>query len=160
MILRVISTLFLLAHIQIFGKEETISPVVQIKEKISAHFPKAFVKTEGFDHDKQVLESKIDTMTYDVHRINKAGEVSEKSYKEEGPKSRGFIISIYDCKGKYEGATAVPQTLKSPYWNTFINVIYKKDGTGYYWVTFSFGSRVNDKFKEEILKLLKFNTNN
>jgi hypothetical protein len=56
-----------------------------------------------------------------THARGKAGEVYERTYQQEGPNWKGFLLRVELHEGKYAGAAVIPQTLQGPYFQTFID---------------------------------------
>jgi hypothetical protein len=95
--------------------------------------------------------AKHGTMMFTVHSTSKTGEVYPQTFQKEGPNFKGFILTVSLQEGRYEGAAVVPQTLQGPYFPTYIDGPATDDGRKHYWVTFSYGSRLDAKTKNAIL---------
>ena len=52
------------------------------------------------------------------------------------------------------GQAHFPQTYREPYWETFLDRPLTADGKGHYVINFSYGSRLDPKFKKALLELL------
>ena len=85
-------------------------------------------------------------MIFAIHPQSKTGNIQEKTYEEEGPNYKGFKFSLSVQAGKYQGAAIVPQTLRRPYWQTYIDRPPTEDGKGHYVISFSYGSRLDTHF--------------
>lgn len=101
------------------------------------------------------LIAKKGTMLFTVHGRSKSGEIFPQTYQEEGPNFKGFMLRIKQVKGVYEGAAVVPQTLRGPYYSTYIAAPATKDGLNYYWVRFSFGGRLDENLKNVIYEAIE-----
>ncbi|MCP5516677.1 MAG: hypothetical protein H7A45_05365 [Verrucomicrobiales bacterium] len=113
---------------------------------IREHCPDAAIEA-----DDSGFTARHGTMMFTLHGRSKTGEVHPQTYQAEGPNFRGFLLRISRQEGPYEGAAVVPQTLREPYFPTFIDAPATADGSGHYWVRFSFGGRLDDKTKNAIL---------
>ena len=83
------------------------------------------------------------TQEFMVHNINMTGEISEKPHKTIGPSFKGaiFKISILDEEAAVQAVT--PQTLRKPYWSSYINHL-KFEGYSLFY-SFEYGSRTDRK---------------
>ena len=120
-----------------------------ITKIVLKHFPKADIAVNDGN-----FVAKQGTMVFTVHRRSKTGEVGKKTDQVEGPNYRGFILSISARDGKYHGAAEVPQTLRRPYWQTYIDRPPRKGGKSHYVINFSYGSRLNREFMKAVLEAL------
>ncbi|HEX3890055.1 MAG TPA: hypothetical protein VHX90_04305 [Verrucomicrobiae bacterium] len=98
--------------------------------------------------------AKYGTMMFTLHSVGINGEISSKTYQAAGPNFKGFILIIGIEKGPYQGQAVIPQELKGPYFPTFIDAPLTEDGKNHYWITFSYGGRLDPKLKEAIFKAL------
>jgi hypothetical protein len=48
----------------------------------------------------------------------------------------------------------VPQTLREPYWQTYIDRPATEDGQGHYVINFSYGSRLDQAFMKDLFEAL------
>jgi hypothetical protein len=101
-----------------------------------------------------VFTAKYGTMLFTLHNKSKTGEVYPQTYPTEGPNFRGFILTVSLENGPYEGAAVIPQTLQGPYFPTFIDGPAAEDGRKHYWVTFSYGSRLDEKTRSAIFEAI------
>ena len=101
-----------------------------------------------------VFTEKRSTMMFTLHSKSKTGEVFPQTYQQEGPNFKGFILTVSQQEGRYQGAAMIPQTLQGPYFPTFIDAPATEDGNNHYWVTFSYGGRFDEKVRSAILDLL------
>ena len=116
---------------------------------VRKHFPDAQVT-----RDDGGLTAKHGTMLFTVHRELMTGEILEKTHQVEGPNFRGFLLTVSRRNGKYDGQAIVPQTLREPYWRTFIDAPATEDGKGHYVVHFSYGSRLDPEFTKALFEVL------
>ncbi|MBN1383928.1 MAG: hypothetical protein JW983_03475 [Elusimicrobia bacterium] len=131
------------------------SPIGQIEltESVSKLILKYYPDAE-ISQDNGNLVAKYGTMTFTVHGCSKIGRIFEKTKKVEGPNFKGFILCISVKNGKYGGQACVPQTLRRPYWQTYIDCPPTDDGEGYYAIDFSYGSSLDPKFMKAVLEVL------
>ena len=116
---------------------------------IRKHYPKAKITS---DNGKFV--AKHGTIVFTVHQRWKTGEVRKEAVQVEGPNFKGFLLSISVQEGEYEGAAMIPQTLREPYWQTYIDRPSTEDGTGHYVINFSYGSRLDRDFMQALFEVL------
>lgn len=121
----------------------------RIKKVVRQYYPDAQIA-----QDNGNFTASHGTMMFTVHRVMRDGEILEKTHQEVGPNHRGFILSLSVQDGKYEGAAVVPQTLRRPYWQTYIDRPSTEDGQGHHVINFSYGSRLNEEFKKAIFEVL------
>ena len=100
------------------------------------------------------LVAKHGTMEFTIHGRSKTGEISPRTHRREGPNFMGFVLRLSVGEGRYAGAAVVPQPLRGPYFPTYIDAIPTPDAKGYYWVSFSYGSRVDEELKKAIFAAL------
>lgn len=111
---------------------------------------------------RQCPEAKIDvtdngmvakqgTMMFTLHGRYMTGEIRSQTHQEEGPNFKGFLLKISLHEGDYDGQAVVPQTLHGPYFPIFIDAPMTADGKRHYWVSFSYGSRLDEELKKAIL---------
>jgi len=121
----------------------------KLAKVVKAHFPDATISTKA-----GVMSAKHGTMIFTVHGHNKTGRIDEKTYQREGPNYMGFIVSLSAREGAYAGAAAVPQTFDQRYWDQYFDCPETEDGKGHYVFRFSYGSRLDKKFKEAVFKAM------
>ena len=126
--------------------------IEQLTKAIRKHCPDAIIETT-----KNEFVAKFGTMTYTLHARGKGGEVYEKTYQEEGPNYKGFVLRVELREGKYEGAAAIPQTLQGPYFATFIDATNMEKNNKHHFVAFSFGSRLDSELKKAIMDVIPKN---
>lgn len=99
--------------------------------------------------------AKFGTMLFTIHGHSKTGNISEKTYQQEGPNFKGFLLRIsLEEGGPFQGQAMVPQTVHQVYWETYIDRPPSKDGNGYYNVSFSYGSRIDNDLKQAIFSAI------
>ncbi len=116
---------------------------------IREHCPEAQIEVT-----EKTFTAKFETMMFTIHNRNKGGVFSSSTSQEEGPNYKGFILTVSRANGEYWGATATPQTIKGPYFSTYVDAPQTEDSKDYYWVQFSYGSGVDEKLKAAILEAL------
>lgn len=121
-----------------------------VRGVVEAHFPEASVEVR----DDGVMIARHDTMTFTVHPIMRDGKILPRTEQIEGPTHLGFLLTISVADGQYNGPAVVPQILRYPYWQTFIDRPPTPDGDGHYGINFSFGSRLNRDFVSDLHAVL------
>jgi hypothetical protein len=121
----------------------------KLSTTIREHCPDALIEIS-----ESGFSAKHGTMMFTVHGKSKTGEVFPQTYQEEGPNFKGFLLRVSLKEGAYEGAAVVPQTLRGPYYPTFIDAPRTENGVHHYWVRFSFGSRLDPKLRDAILNVI------
>ncbi|MCA9040290.1 MAG: hypothetical protein KDA65_08095 [Planctomycetaceae bacterium] len=122
---------------------------LRIRSLIAEYFPDAHISQEN-----DQLSASHGTMRFTVHGHSKTGERAGLTYQVEGPNFEGFLFSLSVNEGKYQGQAVIPQTLREPYWETYIDRPPTEDGAGHYVINFSYGSRLNQNFKLALFQLL------
>lgn len=136
----------LTAPAAVAGEASFLERVAAIVQK---HCPEAEIRITS-----NSLTAKHGTMMFDVHHRDMTGEISAESDRMEGPNLRGFLLTITIQEGRYNGQAIIPQTLREPYWQTFIHRPSTQDGTSHYVFDFSYGARTDPELKEAIFGLL------
>ena len=126
---------------------------VTLFERVSKVVQRYYSDAEIAQDDGK-LTAKHGTMVFTVHRHWKTGEIRKETDEVEGPNFRGFVLRISVRDGKYEGQAMVPQTLREPYWQTYIDRPPTEDGKGYYVIDFSYGSRLSRAFMSDLFEIL------
>lgn len=116
---------------------------------IRKHCPDAEIAVSG-----EAFTAKSGTMKFTVHARSKTGEIFARTYEEEGPNFKGFLLRIAVESGPYLGAAAIPQTLQGPYYRTLIDGPATADGAGHYRVNFAYGSRLDADLKQALLETI------
>jgi hypothetical protein len=132
------------------GAEELPADLIaRLTKAIRERCPDAEISAKG-----AAFSAKFGTMMFTVHYRSMTGEVSKETRQEEGPNFRGFVLSVSLQNGRYEGQAMVPQALKEPYFETYIDAVPTEDAKGHFWIRFSYGSRTDSKLKEAIFAAL------
>jgi len=119
----------------------------KLTEKIRELHPSATFSVT----DEGGFVAKQGTTMFTLHPRVKTGEIG-KPYQEEGPDQRGFLLRIR--MEIYHGPLVKPQTIKGPYYSTFVTVIPAEDEKHFYRIELSYGSKVKLKERQAILDLL------
>lgn len=109
--------------------------------------------TIQFDRAKHVRLS-FHTRTFLVYGGSKTGRYAKKAHEEEGPDVDGIMVEVRVAEGRYLGAAQTPQTLRRPYWQTFINEYPIAKGRQHLFLNLSTGARPNRKIVSQIHQLL------
>lgn len=91
--------------------------------------------------------------TFMVHGGSKTGRFAKKAHEEKGPDVDGLMVEVRVGEGRYLGAAATPQTLRRPYWKTFINQYPISQGREHLFLSLSTGAQPN---REVVSKVYKF----
>lgn len=94
------------------------------------------------------------TRTFMVHGGSKTGRFAKKAHQEKGPDVDGLMVEVRVGEGRYLGAAVTPQTLRRPYWKTFINQYPISKGREYLFLSLSTGARPNREVVAKVHKLL------
>jgi len=120
--------------------------VDQLTRVIRAHCPDAEIEVS----DEHGFVAKQGTMLFTVHGIAKNGEISPDTHQEEGPNFKGFLLRVQLREGPPMTAAVVPQTLKRPYFATYIDAPPTEKEDQHFAVSFAYGGRVDEKLKKAI----------
>jgi hypothetical protein len=125
------------------------NPITTVKSIVSEYYPEASI-TETDNKTKFTFK----TMEFKIHGHQMTGKILETAHNEIGPSHLGFIISITFHENGVNQQAMLPQTLKEPYWNTFLNKINHENGKSQYFGSFSYGSRVQKEFIKKVSEAL------
>jgi len=123
--------------------------VNKLKEVIKKECPDAEFEVEG-----DTFTAKRATMMFTLHGRWKTGEITSKTHQQEGPNYKGFLLQVTSRRGREVYQLVTPQTMREAYWSTYINNPPTPDGKDHYWVSFSYGSRLDEKVKAAILEAI------
>lgn len=101
------------------------------------------------------FEASANTRTFSVHGGSKIGRWSEEPHIETGPGFQGFIIAVAIQEGPYVGAAVVPQVLRMPYWQTFVDAAALDGDERHVKINFSFGARVPIRLQHAVMSLFQ-----
>ena len=93
------------------------------------------------------------TRPFQVHGAYMTGEYAEKTHEEEGPHRQGFLLHVRVGKGPDVGQLALPQTLREPYWQTYIDKSEGHKGE-YLLLRLSYGSRTDEKLLDRLKRVV------
>jgi hypothetical protein len=117
---------------------------------IKSQRPDAIIETKD-----GAFFAKSGTTIFTIHGHSKTGEFSKETYQQEGPNYKGFLLRIsLEKGGPFQGQAMVPQAVHEVYWETYIDRPPTKDGSGYYNVSFSYGSRIDKDLKQVIFSAI------
>ena len=122
---------------------EALEPLVK------ASYPDATLEVTG-----PQFKVRFDTMVFTLHRRSMTGRFSEKTYEREGPNNRGFLLTVRWKKGPYETQLVTPQTIRRPYWSSFVNGIEDRSKGTHLAVHFAYGARVKPEFRDQVLAVI------
>ena len=105
--------------------------------------------------DDAGLTARFDTQAFTVHNRDMLGRIAKETHAEEGPNNKGILLTLTTEQGKtYQGQAEVPQTLREPYWHTYINAYPLAEGDQHLWLVLAYGGRVDEKLVEKINSLI------
>jgi hypothetical protein len=114
----------------------------------------AVIRKECPDAEFEVADNtftaKHGTMMFTLHNKSMTGAISSRTHQKEGPNYKGFILKVTLEQGRRVNQVVTSQTLRGPYFPTYIDDPPTPDGKNQYWVTFSYGSRLDKKLKTAI----------
>ncbi len=144
--LLVVSTLVLVSAALTCKAEPLPDALVgRLTTVVREHCPDATIEAT-----KDLFTAKHGTMMFTRHGGSKTGEILSQTHQEEGPNFKGFVITVGAAKGFCVGQADNPQELRGPYYSTYIDAPLTEDGKNCYTLTFSYGSRLDPKFKQAI----------
>lgn len=123
--------------------------IKSLTETLQKHCPDA-----KFEVKNNEFIAKHGTMQFTVHGHSMTGEISRDTHQVEGPNFKGFLLRVSLQDGAYNGQADVPQTLKEPYFQTYIDAPATPDKKHYHWVSFSYGGRLDPKLKQAIFEAI------
>ena len=93
------------------------------------------------------------TRPYKVYPQSKAGRLGRELVEREGPDDEGILLRAHVQKAGEVNQAAVPQTIREPYWSTYLNV-YPVAGTGkQIYMALSYRGWTDKKLIERITKV-------
>lgn len=94
-------------------------------------------------NDASTLTVSYRTQTYKIHGSWMTGEISKEAHDEVGPTFKGFVLTISLQPAGEINQALTPQTLRRPYWQTYIQVtpVHESDKQ-LYW-SLSYGSQTD-----------------
>ena len=95
------------------------------------------------------------TQNYKIHGGSMTGEFSKEAHNETGPTFKGFILTIQvQPKGEINQAVT-PQTLRRPYWQTYIQVTPLAGSDKQLYWGLSYGSRTDTNLLARIMQAVE-----
>ncbi|MCP4899479.1 MAG: hypothetical protein GY906_21140 [bacterium] len=123
---------------------------VQLLPIVRTAYPNSDI---AFESDR--MTASANTRSFTVHGGSKIGKWSTEPHIEKGPSFEGFILTIAVHDGPYRGAAVIPQTLKRPYWRTFLDAAEILDEDRHITVHFSYGARVTRELLQAATSILR-----
>ncbi len=121
----------------------------KLQAVIQQHHPDAKVEKED-----NRLVYRFHTQTFKIHAVNMQGHIYENAHDEEGPNVDGILVRVSlrerEREGESVGQAVIPQTIRRPYWQTFINV-YPVSASQNLWVSISFGTKTDKNMLDDLL---------
>lgn len=111
--------------------------------------PTAILK---WDAEAEELVGQYQTQPFQVHRIDKSGQVSTRADTEWGPNYQGFLMRLRVDKTPYAGQSADPfRVWHRIYWDEYINEYPLSGAQGSVLrLELAYGSRADSKLLEQI----------
>ena len=129
---------------------ELVRVIDGLQPVVAALLPKPEVKMNG---DSSLMIS-YQAQTFKVHSNLMTGEFSRETHDEIGPAAKGFVLFV-DVQPKGEVNQAMtPQTLRRPYWQTYIEVTPIAGSDKQLYWSLSFGSHTDSNLLSQIRKAL------
>ncbi len=121
----------------------------RVSEIVSEHYPEVKMQREG-----DVYTFAHATRPFMVHGRSMTGQVSESAREVVGPSYTGFILRLdyHDKNQVYQ--PELPQLLNKPYWSTYIIRFDIEADKKHYFISFSYGSRLDEAFRKKIFEIL------
>ncbi len=97
------------------------------------------------------------TRKFAVHSVSPTGVFSDQSSEVTGPLADGFLVRIQVADDASLRARK-PQTLVEPYWTTQVSMLPFSLGENGLLVHFSYGAKIDQKAREEIVRAIDMAT--
>ena len=105
---------------------------------------------EVMTNDQSFVTISYRTQTFKIHGGSMTGEFAKEAHDEVGPTFKGFILSV-DLQKKGEvNQAATPQTLRRPYWETYIQLTPVAGSDRQLYWGLSYGSRTDTNLLAQI----------
>ena len=89
-----------------------------------------------------------------IHPRNGTGR-GQKLVEEEGPSDEGFILKVHLQPKGQVNSPGIPQTIKSPYWMTHLNVYPVGDLEKQIYIALSHRGRTDKKLIQKLQKIVE-----
>ncbi len=121
------------------------SELAEIEEELSFEYSKSYPGT---------LYVNYRTRMFMVHGQSKRGEYTEVAHETIGPSYRGFRLRLTLEDAGTINAAQVPQTLRQPYWSTFLDTRLLEGTDQQVFCGLSYGSRVDPELLKRVKKVI------
>jgi hypothetical protein len=105
--------------------------------------------------DESTLIISYQTRKYLVYDVNMTGRYTEQATEQEGPDYKGFILSLNIQSGDTINQAVVPQTLRRPYWYTYLDITKIKNMDKQFYWSLSYGNATDKKIIDSLIKTIK-----
>jgi len=113
--------------------------VVALQPAIATLSPSPDIKTNG----PAALTVSYRAQTFKIHGASMTGEFAKEAHDEIGPTFKGFVLFV-DVQPKGEvNQAGTPQTLREPYWQTYLQVTPLAGSDKQLYWGLSYGSRTD-----------------
>ena len=131
---------------------ESMSPqLAQLKADLQQRFSDLDV-TYRADNRGHTLIAEFETRKFLVHVGSKAGKRSREAHEVLGPSHAGFLIRFHLQDAGTVNQAQVPQTIREPYWQTYLNV-FPLDHQQQVYVAYSYGTGLDTKVRTKLDRL-------
>jgi len=107
----------------------------------------------AFEHPQHFPESLRVTylpQRFLVHHHSHSGEIATNTVEEIGPSHKGFVLRIQSQPYGLVNQAAVPQTIREPYWETYLDVTPIDGMTNQIYWSLAYGSRADHTLLEKV----------
>ncbi len=131
--------------------QELARVIEELQPVLSTLSPSPKVTTNS----QSSLAVSYQTQTFKIHSGSMTGEFSKEAHDEIGPTYKGFVLFV-DVQPEGEVNQAVtPQTLRRPYWQTYIQVTPVAGSDKQLYWGLSFGSRTDTNLLSQIRQAIE-----
>lgn len=108
------------------------------------------VAVEYPEHPSSTMIVSYRPREFMVHRGTKIGKLSDEAFETTGPDYRGFILKVHIEELGTVHQAEVPQTVREPYWRTYLGMTVLGGANKQAYWTLSYGSKTDARLLKEI----------
>lgn len=124
---------------------DALQPIFEKLESKVEIVPSSQGKSLSFAYQAQIFK---------IHGRQMTGEVQPNAHDELGPNFKGFVLKVHlQDKGEVNQAVT-PQTLKEPYWQTYLDVTPLAGTQNQIYWALSYGVRTDEGLLTKIKQVL------